>query len=69
MVESGTSSALRGWVGVRVLGYGFGLPCAHGPSRAASLMLSIFDADVREANERTTSWIRFWSEGQKSKVT
>ena len=28
-----------------------GLPCAHGPSRAASLML-------REANERTTSWIK-----------
>ena len=30
------------------------LPCAHGPSRAASLMLPAY---VREANERTTSWI------------
>ena len=29
------------------------LPCAHGPSRAASSMLPY----VREANERTTSWI------------
>ena len=34
---------------------GLVLPCAHGPSRAASLMLPY----VREANERTTSWIRF----------
>ena len=31
-----------------------GLPCAHGPSRAASLMLPCY---VREANEWTTSWI------------
>ena len=30
------------------------LPCAHGPSRAASSMLPY----VREANEGTTSWIR-----------
>ena len=29
------------------------LPCAHGPSRAASSMLPY----VREANEGTTSWI------------
>ena len=29
------------------------LPCAHGPSRAASSMLPY----VREANERTTGWI------------
>ena len=31
----------------------FALPCAHGPSRAASSMLPY----VREANERTTGWI------------
>ena len=30
------------------------LPCAHGPSRAAFLMLPAY---VRKANERTTSWI------------
>ena len=33
------------------------LPCAHGPSRAASSMLLY----VREANERTTGWItKLW---------
>ena len=33
------------------------LPCAHGPSRAASLMIPLMLPYVREANERTTSWI------------
>ena len=35
------------------------LPCAHGPSRAASSMLPMLCSlcYVREANERTTSWI------------
>ena len=31
MVEFGTSSAFRGWVRVRVLGYGFGVSCLGTP--------------------------------------
>ena len=43
--QSKVRAAVYSWTGH--------LPCAHGPSRAASSMLPY----VREANERTTGWI------------
>ena len=41
MVEFGTSSASRGWVGVRVLGYGFGVRGRKVKSRDCALAPSL----------------------------
>ena len=46
MVEFGTSSAFRGWVKVRVLGYGFGVSSRKVKSRDCALASDLVRADV-----------------------
>ena len=45
MVEFGTSSAFRGWVRVRVLGYGFGVRDRKVKSRDCALASDLVRAD------------------------
>ena len=46
MVEFETSSAFRGWVRVRVLGYGFGVRGRKAKSRDCALASDLVRADV-----------------------
>ena len=46
MVEFGTSSAFRGWVRVRVLGYGFGVRGRKVKSRDCALASDLVRAEV-----------------------
>ena len=48
MVEFGTSSAFRGWVRVRVLGYGFGVRGRKVKSRDCALA-----SDLVRAHQKT----------------
>ena len=47
MVALGTSSAFRGWVRVRVLGYGFGVRGRKVKSRDCALASDLVRADPR----------------------
>ena len=49
MVEFGTSSAIRGWVRVRVLGYGFGVRGKKVKSRDCALASDLVRA-LKKAN-------------------
>ena len=59
MARTACALAGRGSLQVALTGALRALPCAHGPSRAASSMLPSMlpMLYVREANERTTGWI------------
>ena len=46
MAEFGTSSAIRGWVRVRVLGYGFGVRGRKVKSRDCALASDLVRASV-----------------------
>ena len=49
MVEFGTSSAFRGWVRVRVLGYGFGVRGRKVKSRDCALASDLVRADSKNS--------------------
>ena len=51
MVEFGTSSAFRGWVRVRVLGYGFGVRGRKVKSRDCALASDLVRAPLFLLNE------------------
>ena len=76
MVEFGTSSAIGGWVRVRVLGYGFGVSCRfttyrHRFARAAPAPRAKPQSVMTKRKIRRIVDVRrpSRSEGQKSKVT
>ena len=52
MVEFGTSSAFRGWVRVRVLGYGFGVRGRKVKSRDCALASDLVRAPGDQAVKR-----------------
>ena len=54
MVEFGTSSAFRGWVRVRVLGYGFGVRGRKVKSRDCALASDLVRADETSSKTRVT---------------
>ena len=52
MVEFGISSAFRGWVRVRVLGYGFGVRGRNVKSRDCALASDLVRAPVKRADNK-----------------
>ena len=58
MAEFGTSSAIRGWVRVRVLGYGFGVRGRKVKSRDCALASDLVRA-LQKMSDRTVILIHF----------
>ena len=59
MVEFGTSSAFRGWVGVRVLGYGFGVRGRKVKSRYCALASDLVRASLQAFLSKSFAASRF----------
>ena len=60
MVEFGTSSAFRGWVRVRVLGYGFGVRGRKVKSRDCALASDLVKAARALSSRPAKQHFRFW---------
>ena len=56
MVEFGTSSAFRGWVRVRVLGYGFGVRGRKVKSRDCALASDLVRAGATCVDKTAKFW-------------
>ena len=68
MVEFGTSSAFRGWVRVRVLGYGFGVRGRKVKSRDCALASDLVRAAQKTVDEKLTTWSSVVAKNSEKKV-